>query len=133
MVFTVNDITFQAGTELKISGKVKSDCEGFSINVGHDCDSVALHFNPRFTQCGDSRVIVCNSNNHGGWGDEHREPCFPFQQGEEFKVTITFNNETFYIKLPDGNMMSFPNRFGDDTFNHVHVLGDVKVNSIKVK
>lgn len=58
----------------------------FSINVGHDSDNIALHFNPRFTQSGDSRVIICNSN-LGGWGDEHREPCFPFEYGQEFKVT----------------------------------------------
>ncbi|XP_056605665.1 lectin, galactoside-binding, soluble, 2b [Triplophysa dalaica] len=132
MVFTVKDMSFNAGTELKISGKVKSDCEGFSINVGHDCDNIALHFNPRFTQSGDSRVIICNSN-LGGWGDEHREPCFPFEQGQEFKLSITFNNETFYIKLPDGNMMSFANRLGDDSFSHIHVHGDVKVHSVKVK
>ncbi len=54
----------------------------FSINIGHNADAIALHLNPRFNK----NVIVCNSL-QGGWGDEHHEPCFPFQQGQEFKVT----------------------------------------------
>ncbi|XP_059415489.1 galectin-2-like [Carassius carassius] len=127
MVFTVKDMSFKAGMEMKVSGKTKPGCEAFSINIGHNADTIALHFNPRFN----SNVIVCNSN-HGGWGDEHQEPCFPFQQGEEFKLSITFNNDTFYIKLPGGTMMSFPNRLGDDVFKHVHVTGDVKISSIKI-
>ncbi|XP_043086848.1 lectin, galactoside-binding, soluble, 2b [Puntigrus tetrazona] len=127
MVFTIKDMSFKAGMEMKISGKVKSGCEEFSINIGHDANSIALHFNPRFS----GSVIVCNSN-MGSWGDEHREPCFPFQQGGDFKLTISFNNDTFYIKLPEGTMMSFPNRSGDDVFKHVHVTGDVKISSIKV-
>ncbi|XP_051562925.1 lectin, galactoside-binding, soluble, 2b [Myxocyprinus asiaticus] len=132
MVFTIKDMSFKAGMEMKISGKVKSGCDGFSINIGHDTDVIALHFNPRFNYGCDNNVIVCNSN-QGGWGDEHRENCFPFKQGEEFKLSITFNNETFYIKLPEGTMMSFPNRLGDDTFKHIHVVGDVKILSLKVK
>ncbi|XP_051568171.1 16 kDa beta-galactoside-binding lectin-like [Myxocyprinus asiaticus] len=79
---------FKAGLKMKISGKVKAGCDGFSITVGHDTEAVALHFNPRFNQRGDSNIIVCNSK-QGGWGDEHRENCFPFQQGEEFKATTS--------------------------------------------
>ncbi|KAK7154687.1 hypothetical protein R3I93_009584 [Phoxinus phoxinus] len=132
MVFTINDMTFKAGMEMKLSGKIKPGCESFSINIGHSADAIALHFNPRFHYQGDSNVIVCNAN-QGGWGSEHREQCFPFQQGEGFKMSVTFNNDTFYIKLPDGTMMSFSNRFGDDVFKHVHVTGDIKITSIGVK
>ncbi|XP_067229610.1 lectin, galactoside-binding, soluble, 2b [Chanodichthys erythropterus] len=132
MVFTLNDMSFKAGMEMKISGKIKSGCQSFSINIGHDSDAIALHFNPRFNEHGDINTIVCNSN-QGGWGSEIREPCFPFVQGEEFKLSITFNNDTFYIKLPEGTMMSFPNRFGDDVFKHMHVKGDAKIISIKIK
>uniref|UniRef100_A0A4W4E7C5 Galectin n=3 Tax=Electrophorus electricus TaxID=8005 RepID=A0A4W4E7C5_ELEEL len=132
MVLTVKDMTFKAGQELSISGKVKSGCEKFSINIGHDADNIALHFNPRFCYNGDTNIIVCNSN-QGGWGEEVREHGFPFQHDEAFKVTINFNNEQFYIKLPNGTMMSFPNRHGDDAFNHFDVRGDVKVEGIKMK
>ncbi|XP_052414140.1 galectin-2 isoform X2 [Carassius gibelio] len=127
MVFTVKDMSFKAGMEMKVSGKIKPGCDTFSINIGHDADTIALHFSPRFN----SNVIVCNSK-QGDWGAEHREPCFPFQQGEGFKLSITFNNDTFNIKLPGGTMMSFPNRFGDDVFKHIHVMGNVKITSIKI-
>ncbi|XP_072539608.1 beta-galactoside-binding lectin-like [Salminus brasiliensis] len=132
MVFTVKDMSFKAGQELTISGKVKSDCELFSVNIGHNSDSIALHFNPRFCYGSDNNLIVCNSN-VGGWGDEHREYSFPFKQGGDFKVTISFNNDQFYIKLPNGTMMSFPNRSGDDSFKHIDVQGDVRIQGIKIK
>ncbi|KAI4901352.1 hypothetical protein NFI96_031648 [Prochilodus magdalenae] len=131
-VFTVKDMSFRVGQELTITGKAKSGCERFAINIGHDADNIALHFNPRFNFSGDNNVIVCNSK-MGGWGQEQREPCFPFQEGEDFKVTVNFNNEQFYIKLPGGTMMSFPNRSGDDTYKHIDVQGDVKVLGIKIK
>lgn len=59
----------------------------FAINIGHDKDSLALHFNPRFKYKKDRNVIVCNSN-RGGWGKEQREHNFPFQHNEAFKVTF---------------------------------------------
>ncbi|KAB5584538.1 hypothetical protein PHYPO_G00108720 [Pangasianodon hypophthalmus] len=132
MVFTVKDMTFKAGQELTISGKPKSGCNLFSINIGHDPDNIALHFNPRFNYGSDNNIIVCNSN-RGGWGEELKEHCFPFDKSESFKVVVSFNNEQFYIKLPNGTMMSFPNRFGDDSFKHIDVQGDVKVQGLKIK
>lgn len=58
----------------------------FAINIGHDGDNLALHFNPRFEHGGDVNVIVCNSLSGGSWGDEEREGHFPFTRGEEQKV-----------------------------------------------
>ncbi|XP_062852975.1 lectin, galactoside-binding, soluble, 2b isoform X2 [Trichomycterus rosablanca] len=132
MVFTVKDMSFKAGQELTISGKTKSSSKVFSVNIGHDSDNIALHFNPRFVHDAGSKVIVCNSN-RGGWGEEQLENSFPFDEGESFKVVISFNNDQFYIKLPNGTMMSFPNRFGDDSFKYIDVQGDVKVQGIKIK
>ncbi|XP_028829890.1 lectin, galactoside-binding, soluble, 2b [Denticeps clupeoides] len=132
-MFTVKNMSFKAGRELKISGKVKSSPVSFSVNIGHNEEAVALHFSPRFDENGDINTIVCNSLQSCSWGSEHKEGCFPFQPDSEFKITITFNNDEFYIKLPDGHMMSFPNRYGDDSFKHIHVNGDVKIYSIKIK
>lgn len=58
----------------------------FSINIGHDPDNLALHFNPRFDYGGDHNTIVFNTLSGGCWGDEHREGNFPFAQGDEAKV-----------------------------------------------
>ncbi|XP_062391088.1 galectin-2-like [Sardina pilchardus] len=100
---------------------------GFAINIGHSWDSVALHFNPRF----DEQTIVCNSYEEGSWQSEQRESSLPFRVQEEFKVTMEFNDKEFHIKLPSGQKIQFPNRFGDKEFKNVHVTGDVKIKDIK--
>uniref|UniRef100_A0AAR2K688 Galectin n=1 Tax=Pygocentrus nattereri TaxID=42514 RepID=A0AAR2K688_PYGNA len=122
-VITFSDVAFKATVTLDIR---------FSINIGHDFNSLALHFNPRFKHQKDKKVIVINSTQGGSWGSEQKESNFPFQHDGEFKVVFSFNNDQFYIRLPDGTMVGFPNRFGDDRFDHLHVDGDVKIHSIKI-
>ncbi|XP_041723329.1 lectin, galactoside-binding, soluble, 2b [Coregonus clupeaformis] len=129
MAFRVENMSFKQGQEMTFTGKTKSGATKFSINIGHDSDNFALHFNPRF----DNGQIVCNSLSGGSWGDEQKDGHFPFQDGEQFKLVLNFTNEQFYIKLPDGHMMDFPNRLGDCKYNHIMVDGDVKVISLKVK
>lgn len=56
---------------------------------------------------------------------------FFFVQPHQFH--ITFNNEQFYIRLPDGSMINFPNRLGDVKYQHFDVSGDARIIGIKVK
>ncbi|XP_019717860.1 lectin, galactoside-binding, soluble, 2b [Hippocampus comes] len=125
----VQNMTFKEGQEFKIRIKPKDDCSRFSINIGHDSENIALHFNPRF----DDSVIVCNSMSGGCWGEEHRDENLCFSRGEESKFYINFNYEEFYIKLPDGSMMSFPNRLGDVKYKYFDVGGDARIVGIKIK
>uniref|UniRef100_A0A8C7N885 Galectin n=1 Tax=Oncorhynchus kisutch TaxID=8019 RepID=A0A8C7N885_ONCKI len=127
--FRVENMSFKQGQEMTFTGKTKSGASNFTINIGHDSDNYALHFNPRFNH----GHIVCNSLSGGSWGDELKEGHFPFQDGEQFKLVLNFTNEQFYIKLPDGHMMDFPNRLGDCKYKHIMVDGDVKVISFKIK
>lgn len=60
----------------------------FSINIGHNAENIAMHFNPRFDYGGDNNTIVFNTLSGGCWGEELRESNFPFQQGEECKVCL---------------------------------------------
>ncbi|XP_010903322.1 lectin, galactoside-binding, soluble, 2b [Esox lucius] len=129
MAFRVENMSFKQGQELRITARSTPGASQFSINIGHNSDNFALHFNPRFS----SEKIVLNSLSGGSWGDENHEMHFPFQTGEEFKLAINFTNEQFYIKLPDGHMIDFPNRLGDCKYNQFMVDGDVKIVSIKVK
>lgn len=57
------------------------------MNIGPDEQNITMHINPRFNAHGDERVVVCNSYQGGKWCEEVREGSFPFQQGEEFKVS----------------------------------------------
>nr|WCO08197.1 galectin family member 2b [Lateolabrax maculatus] len=129
----VKDMTFKEGNEFKIRIKPKDDCNSFAINIGHDPENIAMHFNPRFA-CGDDiNTIVFNSLSGGSWGDEIREGNFPFSRGEECKFHINFNNEQFYIRLPDGSMINFPNRLGDVKYKYFDVSGEARIVGIKIK
>uniref|UniRef100_A0A8C7Y4Y2 Galectin n=1 Tax=Oryzias sinensis TaxID=183150 RepID=A0A8C7Y4Y2_9TELE len=105
----------------------------FAINIGHDADNIALHFNPRFDSGSDVNTIVCNSKSGGSWGEEQREGHFPFARGEESKFYINFTMDQFYIKLPDGRMMDFPNRLGDVKYDYFEVKGDAVFHGVKIK
>merc|ERR1719357_842456 len=109
-------MTFKEGQEFKIRVRPKDDCSSFAVNVGHDCEN-----------------IVCNSMSGGCWGEEHRGGSFCFQRGEEVKFYINFNSEQFYIKLPDGSMIDFPNRLGDVKYAFFGVSGDARIIGIKIK
>ncbi|XP_061576622.1 lectin, galactoside-binding, soluble, 2b [Cololabis saira] len=129
----VVNMTFKEGHEFKIRIKPDDDSNSFAINIGHDSENLALHFNPRFDHCGESDVIVCNSSSGGSWGNEERCSNFPFQRGEECKFYINFNWEQFFIKLPDGSMMNFPNRLGDTKYKYFDVSGEARIVGIKIK
>ncbi|XP_069545634.1 lectin, galactoside-binding, soluble, 2b [Brachyistius frenatus] len=129
----VKNMTFKEGQEFKIRIKPKDDCCSFAINIGHDAENIAIHFNPRFDFEGDNNTIVCNSLSGGCWGDEQRDGVFPFVRGEECKFYLNFNNEQFYIKLSDGSMMNFPNRLGDIKYKYFDVSGDARIVGIKIK
>ncbi|XP_041838953.1 galectin-1-like [Melanotaenia boesemani] len=128
----MNDLGFKEGQELKISIKPNHSCDSFVVDIGLDSDNIALHFNPRFDYSGDSNTIVCNSLSGGSWGEEQREGNFPFSRGDECKVCINFNNEQFYIRLPDGRMMNFPNRLGEFKYEYFKVSGDVEFKGVKM-
>ncbi|XP_077461060.1 lectin, galactoside-binding, soluble, 2b [Stigmatopora argus] len=125
----IEDISIKEGQDFKISIKPDNDCDRFSINIGHDSENIALHFNPRF----DDSVIVCNSMSGGSWGDEQRDGNLCFEQGNESKFSINFNYEEFFIRLPDGSMISFPNRLGDGKYTYFDVRGEAKIISLKLR
>ncbi|XP_051239653.1 lectin, galactoside-binding, soluble, 2b [Dicentrarchus labrax] len=129
----VKNMTFKEGHEFKIRIKPTDDCNSFAINIGHDAENIAMHFNPRFDCGNDTNTIVFNSLSGGSWGDELREGNFPFVRGEECKFHVNFNNEQFYIKLPDGSMLNFPNRLGDVKYQYFDVSGEARIIGIKIK
>ncbi|XP_028268417.1 lectin, galactoside-binding, soluble, 2b [Parambassis ranga] len=122
----VKDMSFREGQEFKI--RIMAN-DSFAINIGHDSQNIAMHFNPRF----ESGTIICNSLSGGCWGDEYCEGQLAFSRGQECKFYISFNNEQFYVRLPDGNMMSFPNRLGDVKYKYFDVSGDARIVGIKIK
>ncbi|XP_023189103.1 galectin-2 [Xiphophorus maculatus] len=125
----VKDMAFKEGQEFKVRVRPNDDSSSFALNIGHDPENIAMHFNPRF----DQNTIICNSKSGGEWGQEERDMNFPFVRGEECKFYINFNMDQFYIKLPDGSMMNFPNRLGDVKYKFFDVTGDARIVGMKIK
>ncbi|XP_003218018.1 16 kDa beta-galactoside-binding lectin [Anolis carolinensis] len=121
----------KSGECIKVKGKVSPEATSFSINLGWDETNLILHFNPRFDLHGDTRTIVCNSRREGEWGEELRVSEFPFQQGEETKICVSFDAEEVIVKLPEGQELKFPNRLGLETAEYFSVVGDLDIKSIK--
>ncbi|XP_032202237.1 galectin-2 isoform X1 [Mustela erminea] len=125
--FEITNMDMKLGTTLKIKGKIASDADGFVINLGQGSEQLNLHFNPRFNDS----TIVCNSRD-GSWGEEQREGHMCFSPGSEVKITVTFGNDGFKVKLPDGHQLTFPNRLGHSHLSYLSVLDGLSVSSFKI-
>lgn len=125
-------MSFKVGQTLTVTGVPKSDATNFAMNIGPNEQDIALHMNPRFEAHGDERAVVCNSYQGGNWCEEYREGGFPFNQGEEFKLKVTFTKEEFLVSLPDGSEIHFPNRLGEEKYRYIGFDGDVRIQGIEI-
>ncbi|XP_029811157.1 galectin-2 [Suricata suricatta] len=125
--FEIRNMNMKVGSTLKIKGKIASDADGFALNLGQGSSKLDLHFNPRFHE----NVIVCNSLD-GSWGEEKRDGHLCFSPGSEVKFTVTFENDEFKVKLPDGHQLTFPNRMGHSHLSYLNVHGGLHVTSFKI-
>ncbi|XP_068416850.1 galectin-2 [Eschrichtius robustus] len=126
--FEIMNMDMKVGTTLKIKGKIADDADGFVINLGQGTDKLNLHFNPRF---GES-TVVCNSRDGNSWGQEQRDSHMCFSPGSEVKLLVTFENNEFKVKLPDGHQLTFPNRLGHDHLSYLSVQGGFNISSFKL-
>ncbi|XP_072549330.1 beta-galactoside-binding lectin-like [Salminus brasiliensis] len=129
----VQNMSFKVGQTLTLTGVPTADSTNFAVNVGNSADDLALHINPRFDAHGDQRAVVCNSYQGGSWCQEHRDGGFPFNQGEEFQIKITFTSEEFNIIMPDGSEIHFPNRQGEEKYKYLQFDGEVRIQGIQIK
>nr|AAH83310.1 Lectin, galactoside-binding, soluble, 1 (galectin 1)-like 1 [Danio rerio]AAI64225.1 Lgals1l1 protein [Danio rerio] len=129
----IQNMAFKAGQTLTLTGVPKSESSEFKINIGNSSEDIALHINPRFDAHGDQCIIVCNTFQNDCWCEEHRETNFPFVQGEEFQIKITFTNEEFLVTLPDDSEIHFPNRQGSEKYKYMHFEGQARIQGIEVK
>uniref|UniRef100_A0A8C6WZV6 Galectin n=1 Tax=Neogobius melanostomus TaxID=47308 RepID=A0A8C6WZV6_9GOBI len=128
----VKNMSFKVGQTLTLVGTAKPEASHFAVNIGDETD-ITIHMNPRFDHEGDQNTVVCNSCQGGSWCEEQRETCFPFQQGEEFKISITFNPSDFLVSFTDGSSFSFPNRMEKDKYSVINVDGDARITGIEIK
>ncbi|XP_024128166.1 beta-galactoside-binding lectin isoform X2 [Oryzias melastigma] len=128
----IQNMSFRVGQSLAIVGNIKPHAVNFSVNVGHNSQSIALHLNPRFNAFGDTNAIVCNSYQQGKWQQEVRPGGFCFFRGENFKLIIKLTSMGFVVTLPNGCQISFPNRLGSGKYNYFSFNGDVRIKSFEI-
>ncbi|XP_070779373.1 beta-galactoside-binding lectin-like [Enoplosus armatus] len=129
----IKNMSFKVGQTLTIVGAPKSDASDFAVNIGPNDQDITFHMNPRFNAHGDENVVVCNSYEGGSWCEESREGGFPFNQGEEFKITIEFTPTEFHVTLSDGSSIHFPNRMGAEKYSFISFDGDARIRSVDIK
>nr|BAX25475.1 galectin [Anguilla reinhardtii] len=128
----VKNLIIKPGMELTVDGVFNANPERFSINVGHSTKEVAVHFDVRFSFGSDQRLLVMNHKTNDYWQEEQRDLRFPFTAGKPFQVSAIFNSDTFDIRLPDGQVVHFPNRLGAHEYKYIFFLGDATVKTISV-
>ncbi|XP_035254923.1 galectin-1-like isoform X1 [Anguilla anguilla] len=128
----LRNVKLQAGDKLRVEGTVHEDAERFQIDMGTDPEDLSLHFNPRFHDETDGRVIVCNSKCEGSWGSEQRETHNPFHRGAKVKVTVKLMEAGFEVELPEGQEIHFPDRRGLEAVTYVRVRGHLNLSCFKI-
>ncbi|XP_008849570.1 galectin-2-like [Nannospalax galili] len=126
-IFEITNLDMKMGMTLKIKGKIREGVNGFIINLGQGKDHLNLHFNPRFNES----TIICNSKDTGNWGQEHRDRHISFSPGSDIKVTVAFQDKEFKVTLPDGHVITFPNRLGHQHLNYLSANG-LYISSFKL-
>ncbi|XP_024617393.1 galectin-2 isoform X1 [Neophocaena asiaeorientalis asiaeorientalis] len=140
--FEIMNMDMKMGTTLKIKGKIADCTDGFVINLGQGTDKLNLHFNPRFNES----TIVCNTWDGNCWGEEQRDSHTCFRLGSEVKgapaslmpsfplqLLVTFDNNEFKVKMPDGHQLTFPNRLGHNHLSYLSVQGGFSISSFKLE
>ncbi|KAJ6652192.1 hypothetical protein lerEdw1_013113 [Lerista edwardsae] len=126
----LSKLKFKAGDCITVTGTVDPEAKAFALNVGQDASNLILHFNARFHSHGEIKTIVCNSMADGKWGEEQREHQFPFQQGKEAQISISFNAQEVTVELRGGQEIKFPNNLGLESAEFLSVDGDFRVTSV---
>ncbi|XP_064201777.1 congerin-2-like isoform X6 [Anguilla rostrata] len=129
----LKNICFKPGMEMKVTGVPKPNAARFAINVCDSKDNVALHFDARIDSAGDQRVIVLNTRKDGQWQNGVKDWNFPFDWGQQFKMTITFADNSFYINLHNGDVLEFPSRLAGKQYDSIRFHGDVTINGLFMK
>nr|XP_056700940.1 16 kDa beta-galactoside-binding lectin-like [Euleptes europaea] len=125
-------INLHARKCIEVNGKVPPEAKSFALNVGSDASNILLHFNPRFDSGKGIGTIVCNSLKNQEWGEAQKNSLFPFQQGKEAKLSISFDAKNLTVKVSEKEAIKFPNRFGLERIEFLSVDGDFKVQLIKI-
>nr|XP_033809499.1 galectin-4 [Geotrypetes seraphini] len=113
-----------------IRGFIPQGANNFHVNfkVGFS-NEIALHINPRMTEC----CVVRNSFLNGGWGREERDLAHnPFRPGEYFELSVRSGNHRFKVFVNGEPLFNFDHRFHNvQQIDSIEVDGDVVLSFVQ--
>ncbi|XP_040108707.1 galectin-4 isoform X2 [Oryx dammah] len=120
----------RVGMSIYIQGVASEHMKRFFVNFevgqGQGAD-VAFHFNPRFD--GWDKVVL-NSKQKGSWGNEERKMSMPFRKGAAFELVFMVTTEHFKVVVNGTPFYEFKHRIPLQMVTHLHVDGDLMLQSI---
>ncbi|NP_001029940.1 galectin-4 isoform X1 [Bos indicus x Bos taurus] len=120
----------RVGMSVYIQGVASEHMKRFFVNFevgqGQGAD-VAFHFNPRFD--GWDKVVL-NSKQNGSWGQEERKMSMPFRKGAAFELVFMVMTEHFKVVVNGTPFHEFKHRIPLQMVTHLHVDGDLMLQSI---
>ncbi|XP_041373702.1 uncharacterized protein LOC121386759 [Gigantopelta aegis] len=93
---------------------------------------IALNVGVRFRQGASINVVVLNSRDQNGWGQERRPPSFPFVVGMHFNVTILVNHFFFQIHVDESQFALWMNNVNIALINKVNIRLACQIDSVKM-
>jgi len=119
---------FCPGSELNLDIQLTSNCDKFALNL-EGRDVIAFHFNPRLNP----GVVVRNSYDSEGWGDEERDGVFPFQPHYSYGVHIMCTEKELITTITSKHrfIYSFAHRIPPRLITTFKAFGDLSVSKIR--
>jgi len=128
----------QPGKMIRISGQPIKNPSRFNVNLVngtgfHSNADIGMHCDVRFNYGDDSKVVVRNDRENGGWGQEERHsPFFPFVPGQAWEMIIRAEQDKYMVAVNNQHMYEFKHRQHPlHRFDHLVIEGDITVRHIQ--
>uniref|UniRef100_A0A8C9KZ02 Galectin n=1 Tax=Phocoena sinus TaxID=42100 RepID=A0A8C9KZ02_PHOSS len=122
--------SLRVGMSIYIQGVASEHMKRFFVNFevgqGPEAD-VAFHFNPRFD--GWDKVVL-NTRHNGNWGKEEKKRSMPFSKGAAFELVFMVLAEHYKVVVNGDPFYEFGHRIPLQMVTHLHVDGDLQLQSI---
>ncbi|XP_049643437.1 galectin-4-like [Suncus etruscus] len=120
----------KVGMAIYIEGVPKKDTKRFLVNfaLGPEPEAdITFHINPHFDS---EDKVAFNSQQSGQWGKEQMKNSFPFKEGERFELLVMVMQEHYKVTVNGNPFYEFLHRMPFQDVTHLHVHGDLVVQSI---
>ncbi|XP_059760582.1 galectin-4 isoform X3 [Balaenoptera ricei] len=122
--------SLSVGMSIYIQGVASEHMKRFFVNFevgqGPEAD-IAFHFNPRFD--GWDKVVL-NTRQNGNWGNEEKKRSMPFSKGAAFELVFMVLADHYKVVVNGNPFYEFGHRIPLQMVTHLHVDGDLQLQSI---